>query len=411
MPLLACPAVSARVSSIEILILVFLCPIRSSRISVLSVSIYDADLIPCSLILNGSSDMTFWRATIQNPRRMWGIGGCVILLLIGLMFWKYVDLRLVHVLRGHSDWVRSVAFTPHGKWLVSADDDGGILVWDYTGGKLEHTSSLQSRGSSLAILPDSQSMIYADGDHATWALLPGGGLQHQFALPPEVKNRTSQVSSVSLSRDGKRLVVGGGEIDYSDESKSSGFVAVWDLTTRELVEPPRILSKPVGRCVISPDGNHVGYITYPSSNRVFFRIGEPNETKSVDDGTDLCFTPDSTNLLIEQGRAMEMLNLQDGKGRPVGSASSPFNGGVLSFSPDGKFVARGGASQEFPLWHHGAIQLYTYPDFDRITEYHSNENRYGKGGSFVSSIAISPDGKFIAAGSSRGQVRIWKMLQ
>lgn len=355
--------------------------------------------------------MTFGRAAFQKSKRFWAISGVFVLVLIGLIFWKYVDLRLVRILRGHSGWVRAVAFTPDGKWLISVDDDGGILVWDYAGEKLIHKSSLQSRGSSLAIVPDSQSMIYADGDHATWATLPGGGLRHQFPLPPEIKSRRSQVSTVSLSRDGKRLVVGGGETDYSEVSKSSGFIAVWDLTTRELVEPPRILSEPVGRCVISPDGNLVGYIAVQSSTRTFFRIGEQNEIRSVEDVADMCFTPDSTSLLIEQGSTMELLSLQDGKGPLVGGPSYPFRGSQLCFSANGRFVARGGVSQEMQLWHHGAIQLYTYPDFDLVTDYHSNQNRYGKRGSFVSSIAISPDGKLIAAGCSQGQVRIWKMPQ
>ena len=31
----------------------------------------------------------------------------------------------------HSDWIRSVAFSPDGTKIVSGSDDGTIKVWDF----------------------------------------------------------------------------------------------------------------------------------------------------------------------------------------------------------------------------------------------------------------------------------------
>lgn len=355
--------------------------------------------------------MTIERAATAKPNGKWLIVGFVVLWLIGLLYWKYVDFRLVRVLRGHTERVSAIAFSPDGKYLISADDNGDIFVWDQPDWVQSQKIRSQSHGVSLAILPDSQSLIYTDGDHATWASLPGGEPLHRFSLPLDVQPRGMRGSSVSLSQDGKRFVMVGGAMDYSEEGKDTGFVAVWDLTTRELVEPPRVLEEAVTNCAISPDGEYVGYRTARSFTRVIYRIGEPGEFESVEDGIDLCFTPDSSALLIEQGSTMELLSVQNGKGPLVGSRSESFRGLCLCFSPNGKFVARGGFSDEFQMWGHGTIQLYSFPEFDRVTDYHSNENRYGKNGSVISCVAISPDGTIIAAGSLRGQVRIWKMPQ
>ena len=46
---------------------------------------------------------------------------------------------LVHeqecTLTGHSDWVRSVAYSPDGKHIVSGSEDGTVKVWDSQTGK------------------------------------------------------------------------------------------------------------------------------------------------------------------------------------------------------------------------------------------------------------------------------------
>src|SRR6267142_4195904 len=48
--------------------------------------------------------------------------------------WNLNDGKLVHKLDGHTDWVRTVDYSPDGRILASAGNDRQIIFWDATSG-------------------------------------------------------------------------------------------------------------------------------------------------------------------------------------------------------------------------------------------------------------------------------------
>ena len=53
-----------------------------------------------------------------------------------LLLWDVETERPRHVLRGHKAFVRNVAISPVGQSVASADDDGRIIFWDPTDGRM-----------------------------------------------------------------------------------------------------------------------------------------------------------------------------------------------------------------------------------------------------------------------------------
>jgi WD40 repeat protein len=107
-------------------------------------------------------------------------------------------------LKGHDDWVSSVAFSPDGKRVVSGSRDQTIRIWDAETGEEQAALKGHDRWvNSVAFSPDGKRVVSGSGDQTIriWDAETG---EEQAAL----KGHDRWVSSVAFSPDGKRVVSG-----------------------------------------------------------------------------------------------------------------------------------------------------------------------------------------------------------
>ncbi|HCB55707.1 TPA: hypothetical protein DEP26_01865, partial [Candidatus Uhrbacteria bacterium] len=80
---------------------------------------------------------TGWvRSVAFSPDGKWIVSGsydCTI------KIWNRETRECVRTLKGHTDWVRSVVFSPDGKWIVSGSDDSTIKIWNVETGECVRT--------------------------------------------------------------------------------------------------------------------------------------------------------------------------------------------------------------------------------------------------------------------------------
>jgi WD40 repeat protein len=132
-----------------------------------------------------------------------------------LRVWDLETGRCLRTLKGHKDWVWSVAFTPDGRRTVSRTGDKALRVWDLeTGQCLRSLEGHTDVVSSVALTPDGRRAVFGSGDKT----LRVRDLETGRCLRT-LEGHTDRILSVALTPDGRRAVSASGD----------KTLRVWDL--------------------------------------------------------------------------------------------------------------------------------------------------------------------------------------
>ena len=128
--------------------------------------------------------------------------------------WNLETLRRRSLLRGHLFTIVSLAFSPEGQLLASGDLKGNVIVWDIV--KKKEIATLKgSRPWSLTFSPDGQYLLLKTIRYGKKSFY-GEVIAVRWRDGREVDRLTfknpSVLSSIAVSRDGKRLITSGAQI-------------------------------------------------------------------------------------------------------------------------------------------------------------------------------------------------------
>ncbi|MEH2231419.1 MAG: hypothetical protein V7K71_17670, partial [Nostoc sp.] len=101
--------------------------------------------------------------------------------------------------QGHQGYVWGVSFSPDGKTIATASDNGTARLWNLQGQLLQEFKGLQGSVNSVSFSPDGKTIATASSDNTArlWNL--------QGQLLQEFKGHQGWVLSVSFSPDGKTI--------------------------------------------------------------------------------------------------------------------------------------------------------------------------------------------------------------
>lgn len=291
------------------------------------------------------------------------------------------------VVRGHTDRVYSVAWSPDGRRLASGSYDGIVRVSSLDEARrsvVYRAAPADSIVESVAFCPDSRHLVAVmpSARVAVWDLDRSGA-------PLELGSDDPAVRDLTCSPDGHHVAAGGDD----------GLVRIWDLDDPRA---PRVLrghEGPVKGVAFSPDGRRLAACSSDQTARIWD---------------------------LERGGEPLVLRGHQGMVRGVG------------WSPDGKRVVTGSADQTARVWdaasgrvivelhgHEAMVRGVAYsPDGRRIAT--SSWDRTarvwdaeGKGdpvvlrghGEILNGLAWSPDGRRIATASDDRTVRVWSDVE
>jgi serine/threonine protein kinase len=157
--------------------------------------------------------------------------------------WRVSDQSIM-TLRGHTREVRSVAFSPDGKRIVSGSRDTTIKVWDAGSDRVLMTlEGHEETVNSVAFSPDGR-WIVSGSDDMTVKVWDAESGRMQINLV----GHEGTVSSVVFSPDGR----------YVASGSADATIRIWDAVTGELIRPPlQPMRIGVASVAFSPDGGRI----------------------------------------------------------------------------------------------------------------------------------------------------------
>jgi len=324
---------------------------------------------------------------------------------IGLLSGLQHSIRIENILRGHSNYVRSVAFSPDGKTLVTSGGDHTIVLWDVSNplapmmlGKplTGHTDTVMS----IAFSPNGKILASGSADK-TIRLWDVSNLEEPKALGTPLIGHTAIVYSVAFGPDGNMLASSSGDttirlwdVSNPQAPKALGFRAGID-DTYSLI----LAFSPDGKTLASGTEFYLISLWNVSNPQVLQAMGEWVTASAV---ASLTFSPDGNTLAA--GCSDKMILLLDVSNRqaprPLSTSLTGHTDVVWSvaFSPDGKKLASGSADKTIRIWDVSDLQS-PKPLGAPLTG-HTD---------VVFSVAFSWDGKTLASGSGDQTTILWNM--
>jgi WD40 repeat protein/serine/threonine protein kinase len=268
-------------------------------------------------------------------------------------------------LRGHLKDISSLAFTPDGQTLLSASRDGTIRAWDPVPQNKER--------SAHVFAPNSMSMEWLTYDGPAVRLSADG--RHLLTV---YTNQTFSVWDTLRLTEGERYPVpftdmemagvapGGRVVAFGSQE---GEIRLWDRETGQTRFFARPVTNRISRLVFSLDGRYLAVADEPRLR------------------TQMAATH------YDKRRTVRVLDLRTGAETHVFSTDGAFLTPPLIFSADARLLVAGTSKGQVKIWH-----------LDR-TDGSSGAATFPPHSAWVEGLALFPDTQTVISAS--GDIRLW----
>jgi WD40 repeat protein len=252
---------------------------------------------------------------------------------------------------GHSERIKTIAFSPDGQLIASGDDDNTIRVWNIGTGKELYTLTGDSNSFGsvefVGFSPNGETLIsgVGGGTIKVWNINTGKEIRTMNQAVWEsigqismLSNDSNFIASMALSPDGQTVAFG------SDKNT----IKLWNINTGQEIKTLTGHSDEIEAVAFSPDGK---LLASGGRDQIIklWDISSGREVSNLTDHSDdiysIAFSPDGKTLASGSMGFIKLWTLNTGEELLSLKANEWIN--FLVFSPDSQLlVSNNGSLQE-----------------------------------------------------------------
>jgi len=301
---------------------------------------------------------------------------------------------------GHSDWIRSLAFSPDSKTLLSSSNDRTVRLWDIETGRLLHLlTGHRDRIKCVGMSPDGQLLLScsADGQVRAWDrnLLTHKKTGDSHYIVKASSKVITLTNALPISPNPQCPIFATGA--------EHGKISIWNLKTGQWQRTIQAHSSPILSLAFSADGQWLasGSQNYTiklwdlnnTSEQYRYVIGNAHLSQILSLAIS---THHQTLVSGGADRTIKLWDLATGEKRSPKHILEGHAGRVwcVAVSPDGSKIASASADFTVKLW-----DIQTGKLLQTLTG-HLGE---------VRTVAFSPDGSLLASGGDDLEIKLWQL--
>lgn len=297
---------------------------------------------------------------------------------------------IIHVHRGHTNFVRALTWSPDGTRIASGSDDQQLQIWDATTGNniliyKDHSDQIWS----VTWSPDGKRIASGSVDQyvQVWDATTGKShFKYHGHYGQEVE--LGLACAVAWSPDGRYISSGGA--DWT--------VQVWNARTGDLLNTYRGHGNDVNAIGWSPDSRIIATASDDKTVRLW-EVAMANAISTYENHSKrvraLAWSPNGQHIAsASDDTTVQVWDTSPGmKDNIFIYRGHTKRVCAVAWSPDGTHIASSG--------YDSTVQIWDVATQKRIFTY------YGHTGT-VNAVAWSPDGIYIASGSDDETVQVWQ---